>query len=311
MDKLSESQQASISKMSDERLRSKLSKAGYKSEILIQFTRVDLMKAMAEVMIAEEEQGEAAAQVEEEQDVEEAAMEKIDEGTMSIEERRIVLEEKWLLMEERKWKAEMELRKSETEKERQKERMKMDLKARELELKRMTVEKEQSSKESTANKLKLWGDGLRNTISKMPTEPIEVVSWFMALEKLFNQLEVPAELRSVLLRPYLNERVKALLARCDLEKTGDYNAIKEFLLREMRLSRSIYLEKFNSLARDASETFQQFATRLMSLFDLYLESRKVGNSYEKLFDLIIYDRIKSVLPPFLSRHILALESSAG
>ena len=47
----------------------------------------------------------------------------------------------------------------------------------------------------------------------------------------------------------------------------------------------------------------------MSLFDLYLESRKVGNSYEKLFDLIIYDRIKSVLFS-LSRHILALESAA-
>jgi len=63
----------------------------------------------------------------------------------------------------------------------------------------------------------------------------------------------------VLLRPYLNDRAKALLARCDLEKTGDYKAIKEFLLREMRLSPSIYWEKFNSLTRETSETFQQFA----------------------------------------------------
>ena len=98
----------------------------------------------------------------------------------------------------------------------------------------------------------------------------------MALEKLFDQLEVPGELRAVLLRPYLNDRAKALLARCDLDKTGDYNAIKEYLLREMRFSPSVYLEKFNSMTRDASETFQQFATRLMSLFDFYLESRKVS-----------------------------------
>jgi len=42
----------------------------------------------------------------------------------------------------------------------------------------------------------------------------------------------------VLLRPYFNDRAKALLARCDLEKTGDYKAIKEFLLREMILSPS-------------------------------------------------------------------------
>jgi len=64
----------------------------------------------------------------------------------------------------------------------------------------------------------------------MPTEPIEIVSWFIALEKLFDQLEVPAELRSVLMRPYVNERAKALLARCDLEKTGNNVAIKEFFV---------------------------------------------------------------------------------
>jgi len=186
----------------------------------------------------------------------------------------------------------------------------MELRARELDLKKSTAEREQSAKESMASRLKFWGDGLRNTISRMPMVPVEIVSWFIALEKLFDQLGVPAELRSVLLRPYLNDRAKALLARCDLEKTGDYKAIKEFLLREMRLSPSIYWEKFNSLTRETSETFQQFATRLMSLFDLYLESRKVGNSYEKLFDLIIYDRIKSALPFSLSRHVLTLESAA-
>jgi len=69
-----------------------------------------------------------------------------------------------------------------------------------------------------ASRLKLWGDGLRNTISRMPTEPVEIVSWFIALEKLFDQLGVLVELRSVLLRPYVNDRAKALLARCDLEK---------------------------------------------------------------------------------------------
>ena len=102
----------------------------------------------------------------------------------------------------------------------------------------------------------------------------------------------------MLLRLYFNDRAKALLAGCDLGKTGDYKAIREFLLCEMRLSPSIHWEKFNSLTRETSETFQQFATRLMSLFDLYLESRKVGSSYEKLFDLIIYDRIRSVFPFF-------------
>ena len=308
MDKLPELQRASIAKMSDERIRSKLVKAGYRPEILAQYSRTELMNALAELVAAQPE----VEVVEEDVEVDGKAR-----GTMTTEERRLLLEERKLQMEEKRWKAEMEekrremeIKERELERQREKERREMEFKERELDLKRIAAEKEESYRNSTAARLKLWGDGLRNTISRMPNEPIEVVSWFVALEKLFEQLEVPDELRAVLLRPYLNDRAKALLARCDLDKTGDYSAIKEYLLREMRLSPSVYLEKFNSMTRDASETFQQFATRLMSLFDFYLESRKVNGSYNKLFDLIIYDKIKSVLPPFLSRHVLTLESAA-
>jgi len=45
------------------------------------------------------------------------------------------------------------------------------------------------------------------------------------------------------------------------------------------------------------------------LFDYYVESRKVG-SYKKWMELIVYDKIKASLPPFLSRHVLALEWSS-
>ena len=42
--------------------------------------------------------------------------------------------------------------------------------------------------DTPAVKLKLWGDALRNTISRMPNEPIEIVAWFASLDNLFNQL---------------------------------------------------------------------------------------------------------------------------
>jgi len=108
--------------MSDERLQSKLSKAGYTPEMLIQFTRSDLMKAVAEVMIAEEEQqAVAAAQFEVEEGVEDrpTEMERMAEVTDAMEERRILLEErKWkaeMELQERKWRAEMELKEREME----------------------------------------------------------------------------------------------------------------------------------------------------------------------------------------------------
>ena len=142
MDKLSESQRASISKMSDERLQSKLSKAGYQPEILIQFTQTDLINAMAEVMIEEEEkekQAEAAAQIEVEESVETFEVDRTTEITVGIEERRMLLEEKRLQLEleKRKWRAELQMR------ERfKKEKMEIELRARELDLRKLTAERE-------------------------------------------------------------------------------------------------------------------------------------------------------------------------
>ena len=151
-------------------------------------------------------------------------------GPQALEEKRLLLEERRLHMEERRWRAEMESKerilKAELElKERQrrdelelKERQRQDelnLKEKELELKRLTAEKEERHRETPAVKLKLWGDALRNTITRMPTEAIDVVSWFVALDRLFDQLSVPDDLRAILMRPYLNERAKNLLARSD------------------------------------------------------------------------------------------------
>jgi len=47
----------------------------------------------------------------------------------------------------------------------------------------------------------------------------------------------------------------------------------------------------------------------MSLFDYYLDSRKIGQSYDKLTDLMVYDRVKSCLNPALSRYVLSLEAN--
>ena len=114
----------------------------------------------------------------------------------------------------------------------------------ELELKK----NEQKYRESTAVEVKTWGDALRNVICKMPNESIEVVSWFMSVEKLFDRLKVPELLQAVLVRPYLSERAKILMSKCDPAHTATYQAIKKFLLQELHSSSSVYLDKFNSLA---------------------------------------------------------------
>ena len=69
------------------------------------------------------------------------------------------------------------------------------------------------------------GDALRNTITKMPSEGIDVVSWFVSIDKLFEQLNVPADLQAILIRPYLLDRAKLLMSKCDPTHSAKYESI--------------------------------------------------------------------------------------
>jgi len=183
------------------------------------------------------------------------------------------------------------------------------LKEKEMEFQREKFGREMEWKENHANKLKLWGHALRSAISRMPVEAIDIVSWFQSLEKLFEQLQVPVELQAVLMLTYLSEKAKFLLSPVDLDKSTEFGEVKMYILQEMQLTPNVYLDKFQSVSRDSTETYHQFANKLSSLFEYYVERRKVG-SYEEVMELIVYDRIKASLPTFLSRHVLALESSS-
>ena len=80
-------------------------------------------------------------------------------------------------------------------------------------LRRKKWREDKAYKESTAVKIKTWGDALRNTITKMPSEGIDVVSWFVSTDKLFEQLNVPSDLQAILIRPYLSDRAKLLMSK--------------------------------------------------------------------------------------------------
>ena len=282
MEKLTEQQRANVSKMSDARLRSKLAAAGYNPDDLAKLDRSALVGAWVDLVVKglEPSVAEAREDYPELVQVERpdasggpgrsggsgetggsggtGEMENVNQREMSLEERRLVLEERGL-EEQRLQREEQKLQREQEERRWARE---VELKERELELNKMRAEQEERQRSSTVAKLKLWGDALRNTITRMPNEPIDVITWFICLERLFDQLQVPSDLRTVSMRPYLSDRAKALLARSDVARTADHGAIKRYLLQEMRLSSSVYLDKFNSVTRDNAETFHQFSLTL-------------------------------------------------
>ena len=57
-------------------------------------------------------------------------------------------------------------------------------------------------------------------------DPIEAIPFFRNVEQLFNVYDVPAELRPVLVRPFLNDKAKAVVVKLGPEVLGDYERLK-------------------------------------------------------------------------------------
>ena len=213
--------------------------------------------------------------------------------------------------------AELELRKMEAETKRAKMELEEKLKREEIGLRKeeirrtkMRDEKEEERRSSMVHMAKMFGDALKNTVARMPDDPVDLVSYFASVESQFNILEVPANLKAQLLRPYLNDKARQLLNRMDPARASDYNSIKKMLLHEFKLTPATYLEKFNTIKKKPEETYILYSARLKSLLDYYLVSREVGKDFDKLVSLLVCDRLKSTLPDGCLRHILSLEASS-
>ena len=260
---------------------------------------------------AEERKRKEQAEAEERKRKEEAETEE----RKRREEREF--EEKKLMFEEKKRKEEMEFeekkRKAEMEFEERKRRETFE--AEQLDLKRQELahqidrdKAEDERRDSSVAKGKLFGDAMRASAIRMGADPIDAISFFRNVEQLFHVYGVPSALQAILIRPFLNEKAKSILGKLSAEILGDYARLKAALLQEFKLSSNVYLERFNTCRKDADETYVAFASRLKGLLDYYLESRRVDN-FEKLCELLICDRVKSVLPEGCLRYVLSIESS--
>ena len=188
-----------------------------------------------------------------------------------------------------------------------------DLRRREIELQEAKNERDEKGQDSKVARIKRFGDAMKNAMSRMPNDPMELVSYFECMEQLFKTLGVGEDIKVTLLRPYLNDRARNLLVRYDPLNTADYEKVKQYLLQEFHLSPQVYLERFNTVVRNNEDTYVLFCAKLKSLIEYYVKSRKIAvskdPSYLRVLSLLICDRIKSSLPDHILRHILAMEAT--
>ena len=102
--------------------------------------------------------------------------------------------------------------------------------------------------------------------------------------------------------------IRDRLAKLSKERLDDYDAVREYLLREFKLTAEQYRDKLWTATKQTEETYTLFGSRAKNLLVYYLESRKVV-SKDGVIDLLVSDIIKQTLSEACLRHFLSVEGA--
>jgi len=342
MEKLKPTQVDAVKKMSTARLGANLLNAGFGEEEIDAMDRQKLMNTWAECMAAGKEKAPPAQQagaapgydVELERrklDFEIRRFEAQEKARVAQEQtRREELEaQEKVRQEEQKLKQEESSRQDKLRREDQErheklkfedwerqeklKRLELDalerMKEAEWEQQRKMQEAKRAERQTDVEMAKRYGDAIKNSMSPMGPDALEMIAFFKHIENVYDRFKVPTDLRADLLQPYLNLKSRTIVGRMEAIDARDYEKIRDVILREHKLTPATYLEYFNTIACADDETCVMFGTRLKSLLDQYVESRGVKEGdFGGMKSLILCDRIKSTLPDGILRHILSIES---
>jgi len=104
----------------------------------------------------------------------------------------------------------------------------------------------------------------------------------------------------------MSEKCRSLINRLQGGDMKSYDYVKHYLLERLRLVKSYFVDKFNRV-RQTNEHSSHMA-RLSSLPSYYVQSRNV-HDFDELCQLLLCDRVKSVLPEGVLSHLLRYEAT--
>ena len=122
----------------------------------------------------------------------------------------------------------------------------------------------------------------------------EVDKYFLHFEKVAKNCGWPKEHWTMLLQSVLIGKAREIFSQISVEGSGDYDTVRELILKGYQLVPEAYRQKFRILTKTGNRTFTEFAQEKALLFNRWCTSEKI-NSYEKLGELILIEEFKNCL----------------
>src|SRR6218665_2476873 len=254
----------------------------------------------------------------------ESSQRTLERERLAFEQRRY--KEEKIERKEREEKEEIERKERERDRRRREEnedeekKKEFELRTQQLELERQRLKQSADSKiladedramrRSLASRIKFFNDALKGTVGKLPTDGAQIPIYLNHLEKVFETIGVDEDCKASILLANLNDRARMLTSRLTTQQMSSYTALKEFLLKEHRISAIQLRERFLSTRKTADETYVGLASRLHTTLHYYVKSRNVEEDYHTLIDLLCADRLKELLPREALNFVLTQEQES-
>ena len=154
----------------------------------------------------------------------------------------------------------------------------------------------QNSKEV---RVKRASDLLHKSIQAMPKFPEDVPAWFSSFETQLSLNGIALDIWLPILNQFLTDKARRLVDRLPAEQIDTYEKLHDAILREYDLTPNAYRKFFDNAQKAEGETWVQLCTRLQLRLKYYVESREVNRDYERLTELLVSDKMKSLIPQSL------------
>ena len=183
---------------------------------------------------------------------------------------------------------------------------------RELELK-AEADKEAAARE---HELKMAGLGIHSSKDKAsafdparnirlvpPFQEKEVDKYFAHFEKVADSLNWPKESWVLLLQSVLVGKAQEIYGSLSVEQSSNYEHVKEAILKAYELVPEAYRQKFRNYLKYESKTHVEFAREKENLFNRWCHSKKTGQDFKKLKQMVLLEEFKDKVRPDIRSHL--------
>lgn len=211
--------------------------------------------------------------------------------------------------EERARERERQAREKESERQAQlrEAELQAELKMMELKIRLTEAENAKARANSPSNESSVASSAVLTSPQRWMTafdeKKDDLDAYLLRFERLATGLQWPRDQWATMLALCLKGEALSVVGRLSPGESVDYDVVKRALMRRFRLTADGFREKFRNAKPEGGETGAQYAARLASLFDRWVELSETAKEYGSLRDLLLAEQFLKGCSPKLALFI--------